>query len=246
MLSSNKNYGIIIQCRDKATRFPLKSVRPFWKGKSILEIIIDKFRYFKCKVIVATSYNSPKTIQICKKMGISYHVAQEDNVAARMWHTAKRYGLKGFFRVCADNPFIQTSFIRTLSNFIKDDHWDYIAFEDCMKRHEGFWAEYIKTDALYLSMFFGERYDLEHVTPYIIRHPEKFKQYILPIPKIMKNWLLRLTVDTASDFYIVRKVYKYMGEECWENIYNWMENKKEIQKGMYLNILRNDKNERRL
>jgi len=35
--------GIILQVRTGSTRFPNKMVQPFYKGKSILEILIERY-----------------------------------------------------------------------------------------------------------------------------------------------------------------------------------------------------------
>jgi len=235
--------GIIIQCRDNSTRMKHKSVIPFYKNKSILEIIIDKFKYLKCQTIVATTIRSQKTIDICKKLNIPWYIDSEYNVAKRIYRTAKYYQLHGFFRVCADNPFIQLSFLQILSNWIEDGY-DYIAFKDGMQRHEGFFVEYIKRSALLDVLEDTDLiYDLQHVTPYIIRHPELFKQAIIPLPKIMKDWYLHLTVDTIEGFKIAQEVYYALGATSWTSIYEYMKNRYDLQKRMYHEIMRNRKDE---
>lgn len=237
----SNNYGIIIQCRDHSTRFPLKSVRPFWKGKSILEIIYKRVEMLDLPVVVATTYHSPITRGLCKKLGAYTYIGSENLVAGRLWQAARRFGLDGFFRICADNPFIQLPLMYPVKAWVSHEV-DYVAYKDCMKRHEGFWLEYIKTDALEKSLYLNNKTsDYEHVTPYIIRHPELFKQKILPIPDDITRVPIRLTVDTASDFYIARKVYKYCKDMYWAYILFYVNQNLDIRKAMIKNRMENRK-----
>ena len=236
------NYGIIIQCRDNSIRFPDKSIRPFWEGKSILEVIYEKLIVLnQFLIVVATTYNSPKTIAICKKLGIPHYIGPENNVAKRLYLTCKKYGFDGFFRVCADSPFTSLPLMYPVVAWVSPKV-DYVAFKDCMRRHEGFFVEYIKTSALRLSLIVSaKREDLEHVTPFIIRNPDLFRQKILPIPPDLNKIAIRLTVDTASDFYIAKKVYKYMKNNYWGLILDYIRDNPDIQKQMIKNRMENKK-----
>jgi len=238
---SNK-YGIIIQCRDNSTRFEHKSVRPFYKGKSILEIIYERMSIlFQFPIVVATTENSPRTIGICKMLNANWFVGNETNVAMRLYMTAFENGFDGFFRVCADNPFVSLPLMYPLQAWVEGDY-DYIAFRNCMRRHEGFWVEYIKTEALgrAIDMIRGWT-DLEHVTPYIIRNPDIFKQMILPIPPQLEQFTVRLTVDTASDFYIAKKVYEDMKDKYWGYILEYVEENPKLKEKMKKNRMENRK-----
>lgn len=233
------NIGIIIQCRDYATRYSEKSVRPFHRGKSILEILIDRFKHFPYKTVVATEPKSLKTIEICHKTKTPYYLGSEENVLKRIYETACVFKFDGIFRVCADSPFIQLGLIYPIIKWSETGHYGYISFERSMRRHEGFYIEYVSMWAL------GNAYILtdicEHVTPYIIEHSEIYRQKILPIPWELDKWHLRLTVDTESDFVIARKVYKYVGEKHWFAILDWVLQHPEVYKAMQKNIRRNPK-----
>jgi spore coat polysaccharide biosynthesis protein SpsF len=230
--------GVIIQCRDNSTRYEEKSVRPFFEGKSILEIIIEKFKVFDYPIVVATTKSSLKTIALCRMMGVECypHAYADDNVAVRMFVTASFYGLDGFLRVCADNPFIDLGLMYPIVTWAETMNYDYVAFDNCMQRHEGFFLEYISKEALCQALnSVLSAYDDEHVTPYIIRHPEIFKQKILPIPPIMNKVFVRLTVDTEDDFKTAQEVYKntYKKGYCsWHRVIEYIKENPEIEKRM--------------
>ena len=190
--------GIIIQCRDGSVRMKNKSVRPFYKNKSILELIIDRVRHLPFKVVVATTPSSKQVMYICRNTNTPIYVGSEDNVAERLFEAAKANGFSGFFRVCADNPFISLPLMYPLTAW--GWHTDYIAFDGCMQRHEGLWMEYVRTEALYRAMLacIGT-YDLEHVTTFITRNLWLFHAKILEIPPELNDIQIRLTVDTEAD-----------------------------------------------
>ena len=241
---SNKKIGIVIQCRDEATRYKHKSVRSFYKGKSILQIILEKFDVYDYPIIVDTTENSPKTIEICIKMGAECvpHVNMDNNVLARIFTTANIYGLDGILRVCADNPFISLGLMYPVITWAETMDYDYVAFDNCMQRHEGFFLEYVSTEALCMALNeITSKYDLEHVTPYIIRHPELFKQKILPIPPIMNKVFCRLTVDTENDFKTAQTVYKRVGGNYWHRVIEYLQENPEIEKDMLRGMRLNPK-----
>ena len=111
-----------------------------------------------------------------------------------------------------------------------------------MQRHEGFFLEYISKEALCMSLNeTTSKYDLEHVTPYIIRHPEIFKQKILPIPPIMNKVFCRLTVDTEDDFKTAQTVYKRVGGNYWHRVMAYLQENPEIEKDMLKGMRLNKK-----
>lgn len=237
---TTKRIGIVIQCRDGSTRYKEKSIRPFFDGKSILEIIVDRFRIYDYPIIVATSKNSLKTIALCHMMDVLYYIGSEDDVLTRIYETLDIYNLDGILRVCADNPFVDLGLMYPVITWAETMDYDYVAFDNCMRRHEGFFLEYISAYALGVSVTDSDMHtDHEHVTPYIIRHPELFKQKILPIPPIMNEVFVRLTVDTEDDFKTAQEIYKHVGGKHWSQVYIYLGENEiielEMLKGMVLN-----------
>jgi len=53
-----------------------------------------------------------------------------------------------------------------------------------------------------------EKYQREHVTPYIYEQPEFFKLQIIKAEGKLKRSDLRLTVDTKEDLELIREIYK--------------------------------------
>ena len=242
VVSTQNNIGIIIQCRDGSARYYRKSVRPFYKGKSILEIILDKLKHLPYTVVVATCAKSHKTINICRKTKTEWYMGDEEDVLGRIYECAKHYNFEAIFRICADNPFLSLPLMYPVEVWGQVKDYDYVAFDNCMRRHEGFFLEFVSMYALETAtkdaIFKPDR---EHVTPYIVRHPDRFKQRILAIPERLNETYIRLSVDTESDFKTAQEVYKKVGERHWNYIMEYIENNDLMQANMLREIALNPK-----
>ncbi|KKM86410.1 hypothetical protein LCGC14_1279320 [marine sediment metagenome] len=212
-----------IQCRDYSTRIKLKSVRPFYKGMSILEIIIRRLKmvYRKRNLFVLTTANSVKTQEQADDMGVKVFIGNEEDVYDRFFKFVIRYQPEGVIRICADNPLFSMALMFPIEKWGRSGLYDYVSFKDAMLREEGLFCEYISEAALTgMKNKPMTDYDREHVTPYIYNHPDEYRLKILPIPPIMDEIHMRLTVDTKVDFKIAQKIYNSVGENYWGNIYN--------------------------
>jgi len=238
------NIGVIIQCRDESSRMKHKAVRKFAFGKSILEIIHDLLYTLGIPIVVATTEKSKRTINICKRRGYNCYMFpfSENEVADRLLACAKIFDFDGFFRVCADNPFIQPSLIYPIKVWAYSDRYDYVSWENAMERHEGFWIEYISTDALQKAIMCDESPETrEHVTQFIRRNPWLIESKTIPIPDELNKINIRLTVDTMEDFKIAQKIYKKLGHAYWMNIIEYLSEHPKLLSKMKKNIERNPK-----
>jgi len=231
--------AIVIQCKDGATRYEEKSVRPFYKGKSILKIIIDKLTHLPYPIILATTPSSPITMSIGRVSGLNIVVCEEGDVLAQFCKIVEDYKLDGVIRICADNPFIQLPLMAPLFMW---EGYDYVAFENAMQRHEGFFVEYISAFALLDSdTEHLISYDREHVTPFIYNNSDTYDIKWLKIPEELTVFKIRLTVDTKEDFELAQEVYKHVGERHWHYIVDYLYYRPYLIRRMEENIRRNEK-----
>ena len=193
----------------------------FYKDKSILEIIINKFKHLPYPIIVTTTPYSIQTISQSQRAGVPVMVGGVGDILSRFCEVADKFDLDGVFRVCADNPFIQLPLMFPVEAW--STNYDYVAFDHCMQRHEGFWLEYVKADALYVA---NNRLVLdskrrEHVTSFIYGNPGMYNIKWLPIPPELNERQIHLTVDTKDDFECAQAVYKDVGEKHWHYIIDY-------------------------
>jgi len=239
------NSGIIIQCRDYASRYNRKAVRVFHNGKSILDIIIKKLSHLEIPIIINTPKNSSETIKIAKKYRNVDLFLRENNYDDVLYWFAKcvkKYKFDSIYRICADNPFIQLPLIYPIKRFAENEEYDYVAYKDAMIRHEGFFVEFVSAKAIQeANTLATDKTDRENVTSFIYNNPDKFNIYELKIPEMLDIINIRLTVDTKDDFKIARLVYKFVGEQHWFKIIEFCLSQPLILRDMQTNIMRNPK-----
>tara|TARA_B100000609_G_scaffold195949_1_gene190648 strand:+ start:170 stop:895 length:726 start_codon:yes stop_codon:yes gene_type:complete len=208
--------GIIVQARTGSTRLPNKVLLPFYQEHCILDIIFQKLKTLSYPIVVATSShtNDNQIIEISKRNNVQAFKGSEENVLERFIDCAKENSFSNIIRVCADNPFIDTSLIEELL----DESADYSAhfFQDkpSIQTHWGVFAEFVSLTALEkIHSLTNEKTYLEHVTNYIYQNPEHFTITKMIPPILCQANDIRLTVDTHEDFKLAQTLYKLCVEK---------------------------------
>ncbi len=247
--------GFIIQVRSGSVRLPGKMTKDFWNKKTILELIIEKLQksFPNINIILATSVNKNDIVfkRIAEKYSVDFFQGSENDVLERFLKTAENFKVEKIIRICADNPFLDMNEMSTLIKNI-DEKSDYISFEinnsPSIKTHFGFWAEYVKLDALQkVKLQTKELIFKEHVTNYIYTHPEKFKiKFLNPNPKVNATENVRMTIDTLDDFQTLQEVYKdlhklYGNDFDIYNIIEFLDNNDLYKQKMKIQIQLNSK-----
>ncbi len=246
--------AFIIQARAGSTRMSNKVILPFYKNKSILELLITKLTTnFDVPAIVATTLNplDEAVVEIAKKEGVQSFRGSESNVLKRFIDAAQFYNIKNVIRICSDNPFLS---VKYLHNLIKSwhDKLDYLSFctadgVPSIQTHYGFWAEMVSLKTLIrLDQINVEQKYREHVTNYIYAHPEDFEICFKAIPEwITKSKNVRLTLDTLQDFKIQQEIYSQLNKKYEsfdvEEIMEFLQENPVYFKHMENNIIQNTK-----
>ena len=254
-----KKLGMIIQARTGSSRLPRKMILPFYKDKSILDIILSRLTIVSDKrhvpVTLATTELSDDDVLvgIAKKYNISCFRGSSTDVLKRFIDAAEQFHYEGIIRICGDNPFLSADFLTELILEIisDDDNPDYISFctstnIPAIRTHYGFFCEYVRFDALEaVTKVTVEEVYHEHVTNYIYSHPHMFKCRFIKIPTYIEKLPVRLTIDTQTDFEISRNIYNYLLINKLsvepENIIDYLETQPELLKLMQIEINKNIK-----
>lgn len=222
---------IIIQARTGSTRLPNKMTMPFYGGKSVLDILLERLKLAKPEleiedIVVATTNNlkDDAIIEICKAHNIQYFRGSENDVLQRFIDTATKHNAEKIIRICADNVFLDTTSLAVLSSYMKTNgvEFDYISFKKSdntpsILTHYGFFAEGVTLSALKKVKSLTENSLFhEHVTNYIYNAQDIFKVKLFPIEDMVKgiesHTNLRLTLDTQDDFDIQKTIYSHFIE----------------------------------
>ncbi|WP_297604910.1 NTP transferase domain-containing protein [uncultured Alistipes sp.] len=247
--------SFIIQARCGSTRLPNKILLPFYNGKSILDLLLDKLSAINgTNVVVATTTNAndDAIVSVAEKHGIACFRGSETDVLDRFISAAEFSGAQQIIRVCSDNPFLDVDSIEKLKEAVDSNpDADYISFDvkgtPSIKTHYGFWTEYVTLDALKkVRALTKDAIYHEHVTNYIYSHPEQFKiVWIMNAGTPLKNFPIRLTTDTKKDFLTAQKIYSsliHLGiRQTIPNIVDYLSNQPDIIMEMETEILKNSK-----
>jgi len=225
--------AVIIQARLGSTRLPGKAMKELC-GKPLLYYSVKRCSLSKYadKVIVATTTNrnDDKIVRWCEKNNVPYYRGSEEDVLDRYYETSKKFEVDTIVRVTSDCPFIDSEIIDMLVLISRNFNYD-----DVVNRWKkrtwphGLDIEVIKFRALEIAWKKAtEKEEREHVTPYILKNPEKFSIFELPYKKDLSK--IRLTVDYPEDFEFARVlIEKFEAHKMnWKELVRLLEEHPEI------------------
>lgn len=201
----------ILQARMSSTRLPGKVLRPM-VGRPMMGRQIDRIRRSMRvdRLVVATSDQAADdpVAAFCAGEGVGCFRGSLDDVLGRFHGAATAFGpADHVVRLTADCPLIDW----TVIDAAIDLHLRTGA--DC----SGNVIERTYPDGLNVEVMTAatlaraereaaDRYEREHVTPYVYRHPELFRlAHLIQSPNLAE---LRWTVDNAADFAMVEAVFE--------------------------------------
>ena len=202
----------IVQARMSSTRLPRKVMATIC-GKPVLLHIIDRLK--ECKllddIVIATTVNNIDDIifnavkNYDKSIGLFR--GSEENVLERYYLAAKKFNVDVVVRVTSDDPLIDPTVVDDLISEFLMNSCDYVSNSLNRTFPLGLDAEVFSFDALERAhQNASQDYEREHVTPYIIENPDKFK--LLNVSNDIDLSHLRWTLDTKEDFEFIDAVYQ--------------------------------------
>ena len=203
---------IFIQARMGSHRLPGKVLRSCINKKSILEVIIDRLNKVKnikqVYVLTSNKKDDLKIVDECNKLGVNVFSGDEKNVLKRFYDLAKTLKkINIIVRICADSPLHDPDIIDQGIQYFKKNKFDYVS--NCFPRTfpygtavEVFYKSVLKT--VYQNVV--EDNEKEHVTPYIINNPDKFRlgNFSNDIDLSHHRW----TLDYVEDYKMISAIYK--------------------------------------
>ena len=246
--------GIILQARTGSIRMPEKVILPFYEGKSILDLLIEKVQKLGVTAVLATTVN-PSDDRICElatKHNFPVFRGSENDVLDRFIQAARENKFDKIIRVCADNPFLDLAGMKTLIETFEKSDADYLSFQlagnkPSILTHFGFWTEAVRLNTLEKAQeLTNEKLYHEHVTNFIYGNPEIFNvQFIQADPLVFSRTDIRMTLDTPEDFQVQQQIFATISKENPNfgipEIVNWLDQHPEILEIMKKEILKNQK-----
>lgn len=218
-------------------------VLPFYKGKGVLELLLEKLikEFPKEQIVLATTVNinDDELVEIANSFKINIYRGSESNVLSRFIEASESFGFTNIIRICADNPFLNIPHIHTLINKIEIGLWDYVSYKTdnglpTIKSHLGLFTEAVTLKALKRVNEKTKRsLYLEHVTNYIYEYRNDFTIQLLELPLYINDTeSIRLTLDTVEDFELEKKLFRNTNYLSTENLIEHLKKNKFILKRM--------------
>jgi spore coat polysaccharide biosynthesis protein SpsF len=159
-------------------------------------------------VILATTTLPDDTalVDVARSLGVGVFRGSAGDVLARYVGAARTFGVGLVVRATGDNPAVDIGAPGRLVGALERGLADY-AWEEGLPY--GAAVEAMTVSALErASRLATDHQDREHVTPFIRRHPDAFRQVHLDAPANLRRPDLRVTVDTADDLAHVRRLFQ--------------------------------------
>jgi spore coat polysaccharide biosynthesis protein SpsF len=207
----------IIQARMGSSRLPGKTMMEI-SGKPFLQLVIERTKVSKLinSIVVATTSgkSDDPIIKLCNKLKISYFRGSERDVLDRYYQAALQHNASIIVRITGDDPFKDPEVIdKAISTFLAlGENIDYVSNTIKVTYPIGIDVEVFSFNALEKAWKeSSDKYDREHVTPYIYNHPELFRLKNIENDKDLSY--LRWTIDYDSDMRFTKEVYSRLYKE---------------------------------
>jgi spore coat polysaccharide biosynthesis protein SpsF len=228
-MSKNIKVVAIIQARMGSTRLPGKVLNDL-AGQPLLARVIERARRAKTldNVVVATTEQTVDDIiiRLCEERGWPHFRGSEEDVLDRYYRTALAFKADVIVRITSDCPLTEPEIIDRVVNELLSGYpeTEYVSNNITRTFPLGLDVEAMSFKALEKAW----REDSnpawrEHVTLYMLRHPEKFKTRNITNDRDYSY--MRWTVDTIEDLTFVRKIYHHFQNDnfYWREVLGLLE-----------------------
>tara|TARA_Y200000002_G_scaffold366333_1_gene357196 strand:- start:3315 stop:4076 length:762 start_codon:yes stop_codon:yes gene_type:complete len=192
----------IIQARMGSIRRPGKILVNIL-GKSMLDHLLVRLKSIQKvdEIVIATTENAEDDILVSwgEDRDIKVFRGDQYDVLSRFYQCSVKFKADIIVRITADDPLKDPEVINhAIELYLKNPNADYVSNTIIPTYPEGIDVEVFSFQALYKAYVLAvKNSDREHVTPYIWRHPSKFK--LINFSDTTDNSLIRLTVDYEED-----------------------------------------------
>jgi spore coat polysaccharide biosynthesis protein SpsF len=205
---------IIVQARMTSTRLPGKVLKMVL-NKPLLEYQIERLKQIKIadEIVIATTTNDTDQpiVDLCNRLDLPYFRGSEEDVLSRYYEAAEKYNADVVVRITSDCPVIDPAVCEeAITYFLKNQgQYDYVRLEQYPRGLDVEVFSFTVLDECFRGA--TDKPDREHVTPFIYRHPERYR---------LKNMICdedyshhRWTVDTPEDLELITRII----EELYPN-----------------------------
>jgi len=205
---------LIVEARMASERLPGK-VLLMGADRPMLEHFIERGRSIPLvdNVIIATTENAADDliVETAERMQTKVFRGSEDDVLGRVLETAYLFSTDIIVEITGDNPLFDPGIANSVIEAFLDNESEieYAANDLKWTYPIGFNTRVFRTETLAkVAALTGHPVDREHVVNYFVKHPDKFRTLNIEAEGIYRRDDIRLTMDTANDYLLVRTVFR--------------------------------------
>jgi spore coat polysaccharide biosynthesis protein SpsF len=200
----------------------------------MLSRVVDRLRasHLINDIVVATTCDvkDDAIVEECSRCFVSFSRGDESDVLDRYYRAAKSNQADIVVRITSDCPLIDPTVTDKIIQAFLQERPDYASNTITRTYPRGLDTEVIACNALARAwQQAGQPYEREHVTPYIIENPAKFK--LLSVTGDHDCSGYRWTVDTPEDLAFVRSIYSRFSTQAqfsWRDVLDLVEREPEL------------------
>lgn len=212
----------IIQARTGSTRLPGKMLYPL-AGEPVVAHIIERASCAKRldKVVVATSTEESDGViaDVAERNGTAVYRGDESDVLQRLFEAAAEHDADSVVRICGDNPLLSPNCIDAVLEDLSESNADYVSNNLERTFPKGLDAEAFSMESFRRVHATADTAAArEHATLWYKEHPDEFSlsnvavRDVFPDEESVHDKSLRLTLDRASDYRLLYRVYDELAQ----------------------------------
>ncbi len=198
--------GIFLQVRIGSTRLKRKVLLPL-VGGTIVEHTMRALKRMDAEVhaLLTDASSAPELKSFALAEDFEIFIGPEEDVLARYAMAARYFDTDVIVRATGDNPLVSAALGEAIVKIHKKSHADLSHYTGPPL---GTGVEVVSADSLFAAdKEARDRFEREHMTTYIYRHPERYKVIEEPCPSKYRLSQIKVSIDEKHDYVTVLNIY---------------------------------------
>ena len=203
--------AVFLQARISSTRLPAKALLPL-AGKPIISHAMEALTHIGASfnVLLTDKQSAPLFKEHAEAAGFDMFIGPRDDVLKRFSMAADKFGPSHIIRATGDNPLVDPDAAKLLLAEHIESSADYSGFDG---PPIGTGVEILAAGAMKIADRESfEKYDREHVSPFLYRNPARFKINRLRAPEEICLDGCSVSIDTRADYDYVESLFNALYE----------------------------------
>ncbi len=198
--------GIFLQVRLGSTRLKRKALLPLVDG-TIVEHAMRALKRMDAEVhaLLTDESSAPELKDYALAEDFEIFTGPEEDVLARYAMAARHFGTDVIVRATGDSPLVSATMGEAIVEIHKKRHADLSHY---IGPPLGTGVEVVSAGSLFgAEREARDRFEREHMTQYIYRHPERYRVIEEPCPSRYRLPQIEVSIDEKHEYVAVLNIY---------------------------------------